>query len=466
MKLLLSALLLFLAAVAQAVSSTGSRLLSIWDDVEDQKLYSRFIGDLEKRGYKISHATSKSEDLRLDHLGQRTYDHVMIFPTKSKGLGPNLTAKLLLDFLDAGGNIMLALSATQPVPAALNALLLELDIQIPAERAGLVVDHFNYDALSASDHHDVVLVPTPAKYRPDTKNYFGSGGRADLLAVPRALGHVLGNGPLLTPILTAPRTAYLYNQKEQAESLDGDVFAAGAQLSLVSAFQALNSARFTLVASAEMFQDAWFDAEVQRPGAAEPVKAWNEQFARRLTGWTFHEIGHLRVNYVEHHLAEEGPLANISNPEIYRINNNVTYEISISEWVWDKWYAFKVPDNDELQLEFSMLSPLHRLPLRNVKRASTESEGVYRVTFEVPDQHGVFNFMTDYKRPFLSPIEEKRAVTVRHMAHDEYPFSYEISAAWPYLSSIGVTCLGWLAFVAIWMFNKPVPQAGEAKKKQ
>ncbi|KUI54217.1 Dolichyl-diphosphooligosaccharide--protein glycosyltransferase subunit wbp1 [Cytospora mali] len=465
MKFLLSSLLLFLAAVAQAASSTGSRLLSIWEDVEDQKLYSKFIGDLEKRGYKISHATPKQEDLKLDHLGQRTYDHVLIFPTKAKGLGPNLTAKLLLDFLDAGGNIMLALSATQPVPTALNALLLELDIQIPAERTGLVVDHFNYDADSAADLHDVVLVPTPDSYRPGTKNYFGSGGKADLLAVPRAVGHTLGNGALLAPILKAPRTAYLYNPKEQAEVVD-DVFAAGAQLSLVSAFQALNSARFTVVSSAEMFQDKWFDAKVKRPSDKEAVKAWNEQFARRLTGWTFQEIGHLRVNYVEHHLAEEGPLANISNPELYRINNNVTYEISISEWVWDKWFAFKVPEGDELQLEFSMLSPLHRLQLKNVKSASTETEGVYRVTFTVPDQHGVFNFLTNYKRPFLSNIEEKRAVTVRHMAHDEYPFSYEISAAWPYLSSIGVTSLGWLVFVAIWMFNKPVRQAGEAKKKQ
>ncbi|ROW13624.1 hypothetical protein VPNG_04543 [Cytospora leucostoma] len=465
MKFLLSSLLLFLVAVAHAASSTGSRLLTVWEDVEDRKLYSKFVGDLEKRGYTIDHKTPKQEDLRLEYLGERTYDHVIIFPTKSKGLGPNLTAKLLLDFLDAGGNILLALSATQPVPTALNALLLELDIQIPAERTGLVVDHFNYDADTAADHHDVVLVPTPGRYRPGTKNYFGSGGRSDLIAVPRAVGHVLGSGPLLTPILKAPRTAYLYNQKDQAEVVD-DVFAAGEQLSLVSAFQARNSARFTVVGSAELFQDRWFDAKVRRPADGEAVKAWNEQFARRLTGWTFQEIGHLRVNYIEHRLAEEGPLANISNPEIYRVNNNVTYEISLSEWVWDKWLAFKVPEDDELQLEFSLLSPLHRLPLGEVRRASTEAEGVYRVTFTVPDHHGVFNFLTNYKRPFLSNVEEKRTVTVRHLAHNEFPFSYEIPAAWPYLASIGVVAVGWLAFVAVWIFNKPVRQAGDVKKKQ
>lgn len=113
-----------------------------------------------------------------------------------------------------------------------------------------------------------------------------------------------------------------------------------------------------------------------------------------------------------------------------------------------------------------MLSPFHRLQLKSQKRASTEEEGVYSVTFTVPDQHGVFNFLTNYKRPFLTNIEEKRTVTVRHMAHDEYPQSFEIPAAWPYLLSVFVTGAGWLVFVAVWMFNKPARKASEAKKTQ
>lgn len=113
-----------------------------------------------------------------------------------------------------------------------------------------------------------------------------------------------------------------------------------------------------------------------------------------------------------------------------------------------------------------MLSPFHRLQLVPQKRASTETEGIYKVTFTVPDKHGVFNFMVNYKRPFLSNIEEKRTVTVRHMAHDEYEASYNIPGAWPYLTSIGVTCVGWVIFVALWMFNKTTKQATVAKKTQ
>lgn len=49
MKLLLSSLLLFLVAVAHAASPTGSRLLTVWEDVEDRNLYSKFVGDLESK---------------------------------------------------------------------------------------------------------------------------------------------------------------------------------------------------------------------------------------------------------------------------------------------------------------------------------------------------------------------------------------------------------------------------------
>lgn len=105
MKFILSCLLLFLAAVAQALSTTGNRLLSIWEDKDDQKLYSKFLGDLESmrpqtmpcsasiancyalaaRGYKITHATPKDSDLKLSHLGEKTYDHIIFFPIKAKG---------------------------------------------------------------------------------------------------------------------------------------------------------------------------------------------------------------------------------------------------------------------------------------------------------------------------------------------------------------------------------------------
>ncbi|OAA63903.1 Oligosaccharyl transferase complex, subunit Wbp1 [Cordyceps fumosorosea ARSEF 2679] len=453
MRLSLSVVISALAAATSALSTTGSRLLVVLDDVADKAAYGKFFGDLAARGFDINYETPRSDKLSLFDLGERKYDHLIFLPTKVKALGPNLTPNLLVDFVNAQGNIMVGLSSTTPTTNSIVSLLAELDISLPAERTGTVVDHFHYDAVSAPETHDVLVLDAPAA-REGVKPYFALPGDA-VLAVPHTAGHVLGNSHLLTPILRAPDTAYSYNPKEQAATVEPDeLFAAGRQLALVSALQARNSARVSVLA-AEMLQDKWLDATVAKVDGPKS-KTENKEFARRISGWTFQEIGVLRVNDVEHRLVG----SNEPNPSLYRIKNDVTYAISLSEYSWDKWVPFAIPDQDALQLEFSMLSPFHRLSLAPVGK--TADAATYGVKFTTPDQHGIFNFLVNYKRPFLTSIEEKRTVSVRHMAHDEWPRSYAISGAWPWIAGIAATVSGFVAFSALWMYSKPT----ETKKTQ
>lgn len=249
-----------------------------------------------------------------------------------EGLGPSLTPQLLLDFIKAEGNILLTLSAEHPTPSTIVSLLLELDIHLPTDRNALVVDHFNYDTVSASEKHDIVLLPRPDAIRPDVKNYFvGDGKGGEVIAFPRGVGQTLGNDrALLTPILRAPRTAYSYNPKDEAEGSE-DPFAVGPQLALVSSMQAINSARFTVVGAAEMLENTWFDAQVKRSIGmggigtdAVKVKTSNQAFAKEVSGWTFKEIGVVKVGRVEHYLNEgAGARANATNPKMYRVKNQV-----------------------------------------------------------------------------------------------------------------------------------------------
>lgn len=236
--------------------------------------------------------------------------------TQSIGLGPNLTPNLLLNFVNAEGNIMVAMSSKMPASTSVTSLLGELDISLPAERTSTIVDHFHYDTTSAAEEHDVLVLDTPASVRADVKNFFEAAGK--VLAVPHAAGHVLGNSHLLTPILRAPSSAYSYNPKEQTDSVSDDLFAAGSQIALVSAAQARNNARITVLGSAEMLQDKWFDAKVTKVGG-KAAKADNREFAKRLSGWTFQELGVLRVNGVEHHLKDDAEV----NPSLYRIKQDV-----------------------------------------------------------------------------------------------------------------------------------------------
>jgi len=279
------------------------------------------------RGFTLSFESPKSTSLSLFKHGELAYDHVMLLPPKSKGLGPNLAPNVLVDYVNKDGNILLVLSADQPTPSAISSLLLELDIALPPERNALVVDHLNYDVKSAAEKHDVLLLPAPKSLKPGVKDYFSVGG---ILAVPRAVGQVLGNAsPLLAPILKAPSTAYSYNPKDDAETME-DPFAVGEQLSLVTAFQARNSARFTVLGSAEMLEDKWFDATVQKPDGSESATA-NKKFAEKLSAWTFKELGVVKVGHLQHYLNEDlGTGRNLTLPDftqtydgLYRIKNKV-----------------------------------------------------------------------------------------------------------------------------------------------
>lgn len=136
----------------------------------------------------------------------------------------------------------------------------------------------------------------------------------------------------------------------------------------------------------------------------------------------------------------------------------------MSEYSWDSWVPFTVPEGDDLQLEFSMLSPFHRLHLEPEAATSTADSTTFTASFKLPDQHGIFNFLVNYKRSFLSNIEEKVTVSVRHFAHDEWPRSFVISGAYPWIAGIGATVTGWLAFCALWMFSKPAAAAAGSKK--
>ena len=235
-----------------------------------------------------------------------------------------MTANNLLEFVKKDGNVLVALSSEQATPTAIQSLLLELDISIPNNKGALVVDHFNYDSTSASEKHDVLLLPYPGAHKSGVvKDYFRGEG---YIAVPRAVGQVLGNdSPLLSPILRAPNTAYSFDSKDETDAVE-DPFAVGQQLSLVSAMQAHNSARLTVLGSAELLQNKWF-AEKTKLGD-KAVTTANRDFAAKLSAWTFKETGVLKVGKVVHY-QDDGASKKLnastpeSNPTIYRVKSDV-----------------------------------------------------------------------------------------------------------------------------------------------
>lgn len=107
-----------------------------------------------------------------------------------------------------------------------------------------------------------------------------------------------------------------------------------------------------------------------------------------------------------------------------------------------------------------MLSPYVRTKLAPV--ATLRNSTLFRVTFTVPDHHGIFHFRVNYKRPFLSNVDIKHEVTVRHYAHNEYTRSFAIGAAWPWITGLWGVIGSFLVFVVLWLYSAP-PKGGERK---
>lgn len=85
----------------------------------------------------------------------------------------------------------------------------------------------------------------------------------------------------------------------------------------------------------------------------------------------------------------------------------------------------------------------------------SKDSATYSVNFTLPDQHGIFAFRTNYKRPYVTYIDEKVQVTLRHFAHDEWTRSYAISGSWVWLGGLASTVIGWVAFVILWLYSVP-----------
>ena len=123
--------------------------------------------------------------------------------------------------------------------------------------------------------------------------------------------------------------AYSYNPKDETDAVE-DPFAYGNQFSIASAMQARNSARFTVLGSTEMLENKWFDASVK--SGSKQSKTGNQDFAKKLSAWTFQEVGVLKVGSLTHFLNQgdnKGVVnetaigASELNPKIYKIKDDV-----------------------------------------------------------------------------------------------------------------------------------------------
>ena len=372
--------------------------------------------------YDTTLSQYSDDDVLLFYDDYPRFDHLVLLPSLKKAIGAKaaLNQHQLLRFINEGGNILTVGGTEAALPEGIRIFLNEVGIY-PAPKGYKYIDHFNSKNGVVELKNENLIGNNRIVEKLDNVKYTGNAA-------------LISNNELIQPIVKSTKTGYT-NKVGQVMS-DEFTWTFGEQGFLAAGFQALNNARLVWIGSADLLVD------------------------ESLYKWCFQDSGVIKLQFAHHIKANEPE--NL-NPHLYRIKDQAIYTIGVSEYKDGKWVPFEVKNEDEqLQLSFKMLDPYQRLNLSPLSPVSaTENSGdldayAYFVNFTVPDHHGMFTFELDYKRNGLSYILDKKVVTVRHLANDEFKRSWDISNSWLYIASTVLVIIAWFFFVVSYLYvGKP-----------
>lgn len=416
---MLSLLVLLLqVCVTLASSLKGPQVLFVYDDkLSPLESYTDIVSRLEDDGFQVETADAGS-DVSLQTNGVFKYQHVVLLPSKQRRLGSDITGAQLVEFFNAGGDV-LAFTSPLGVSEAVRTFLNELGIY-PSPKGQELTDHFQSNGESGLDNVVTVKGDQYSLIIPSSDSFKYSGSAA-----------LLSNNPKLTPLISAPATSFTKPSKQE------DPWTQGQQGFLAAVFQGLNDARVSWVGDSKLVSN-------------EGLKQVD---AHSLIQWTFGETNVLRIKNSSHSHVD----GTTYQERPYKITDDIHYEATIEQWNGVEWIPFV---SDKVQLEVKLLDPYHRLTFTNVS-----SDGVYSIDFKLPDHHGVFTFQMEFKQPLYTYLEHKDVLSIRHLANDEYPRSWEITSAWVYITSSVVVFTAWFVFVLAFLYLRDETTVTDKKEK-
>ncbi|PNH04740.1 Dolichyl-diphosphooligosaccharide--protein glycosyltransferase subunit [Tetrabaena socialis] len=378
--------------------------------------YSGFIDGLGAAGFAVEVKGHKDTGLKLREYGTWLYDDLVLFAPKAEGFGGSIDQQTILDFVDSGHNVLLAVNSE--VSEAMRNLAAEFGVDLD-DRGTKLFDHFSY-ATTADGKHDHNLV---ASYDLADAPVIVGGPYKDPVLFRGLAATVPADAELATVVLSAPATSYSHDPRKSM--LEPPSLMVGAAASLVTAVQARNNARMVVAGSTDMFSN-------DLAGSA------NRAFCLTLALWAFQERGVLVASNLRHHL-----LGSDEQPAGYRVNDEVEFAVDVMEVTGGVAKPYKV---DDLQVEFVMLNPYIRLPLQH------DGQGVFSLRFMVPDVYGVFKYVVDYSRRGYSYIKLTHQVPVRPFKHNEY--ERFLVCAYPYYASALSVMLAFFSLSFFFLYHK------------
>lgn len=387
------------------------------------KTHSQFLASLTAAGAQLDVRRSGNSTLQLQHWDTWLYSNIILLHPNVTELGGAADIGQLLEFVEKGGNLLLAVDSTASETTRELASELGVDIE-PSGNS--VVDHFDHWTGDAS-HHTVLA----SSFLP-SKALWGS-------SAPQAPVIFNGIGMSVSPDSSMAKLALWAGPSSYsatAAPLPQDhVSLAGQQVGLAAIVQTRSAARVAVIGSLDALSDDVYSRRIS--ATSGEVQAGNADFGASIAAWLLHQRGLLRFGEFQHHRVGE-----LHPPQAYTIKDNLHFEVQIEELVDSEWQPYRASD---VQLDFTMLDPHVRVFLQH------DQQGIFSTEFQVPDVYGVFKYVIDYAAPAYNAISLSKQIPVRPFKHTE--FERFLSPAYPYYASGVTTMLAFLVLTVVCLYS-------------
>mmetsp|Transcript_16156 Transcript_16156/g.48396 ORF Transcript_16156/g.48396 Transcript_16156/m.48396 type:complete len:429 (+) Transcript_16156:258-1544(+) len=385
--------------------------------------HSQFLNSLELLGAQVDIRRSSNSSLQLRNWDSWLYKHVVLLHPEAAELGGALDVPHLVEFVEAGGNLLVGLDST--ASEFMRELASELGVDVEPT-GNYVVDHFN-SAAQDPTHRTVLasgFLPSKALW----------GARQPQGAVVfKGIGmSVSPESNMAKVVLHAGASAY---SATMAPNPRDNPTLGGEQVGLAAVSQTRSDARAVVIGSLDALGNDALGASV--PQGSETVAAGNAEFSSSLLRWLLHQRGVLRFGDFVHHRVGE-----VEAPHAYTIKDQVEFSVKVEELVDGEWQPYRAPD---VQLDFTMLDPHVRVFLQH------DSQGTFSTAFQIPDVYGVFKWVIEYAAPGYNVVELSEQNPVRPFKHTEY--ERFLSPAYPYYTSGVATMLAFTALTVVFLYS-------------
>ena len=278
MKWVFLSLLVALAALNEVESSR--KTLVLLENLYLKDTHSIFFDDLDQRGYNLVFKLADESNLALSKYGEYLYENLIIFAPSVEEFGGSIDKDSILDFIDNGGNVLVA--ASSAVGDILRDVGSEVGLELDEENTA-AIDHLNYDVKDAGDHTLLAVDPSNIV-------------DVDLMVGPKQTAPALYRGIGMTADPDNPLVLEIMN--------------------------------------------GYFTASIMKAvDGKEHSSSSNQYLATYISQWVFKERGVLRAGEITHHRIGDN-----TTPSAYTVEDDVVYTIDIQEFSGDKWRPFQSKD--------------------------------------------------------------------------------------------------------------------------